>query len=465
MNKKRKYAYAAMTSAALAIAVIIIINLIAVVVNSKLSLSLDFTKGGILEFDQTTKDVISQLDMDVRVISLVPKNDSNREMIQIDEILKKYDTMSDHISYERADAQKNPALLATYKVDGKPLEDSYNIIFETDRMNTVVSINDILIMYKDNVSENILAGALKAEHYFTSALLRVTKGSDINAYVATGHGERFSAEEFKSKILPAGGYVFHDYQIMSEAVPDNADVVIIADPKTDYSAEDIDKLAAFLSSGGSLQVFVAPTTPRLETLFGFLEEWGITVGDGFACEEDASNYTGYRYNILPQIDENDMTKAIHKDNTQLVFAYSRPVSAKNKNDITGYTIASTSDSAYIKANVSSLYDVFEAGDSKESTAVAVMATRPNYDGKMPKLFVSGSAAFLEIQANSTFYANLMASMTEQPYTIYIQPKNIVQERVAISQSTIYIYALVVIIIIPVIILAWGFIIWVKRRHL
>jgi len=157
VNKKRKYAYAAMTSAALAIAVIIIINLIAVVVNSKLSLSLDFTKGGILEFDQTTKDVISQLDMDVRVISLVPKNDSNREMIQIDEILKKYDTMSDHISYERADAQKNPALLATYKVDGKPLEDSYNIIFETDRMNTVVSINDILIMYKDNVSENILA--------------------------------------------------------------------------------------------------------------------------------------------------------------------------------------------------------------------------------------------------------------------------------------------------------------------
>ena len=73
MNKKRKYAYAAMTSAALAIAVIIILNLIAVVVADKISLSLDFTKGGILDFDPKTHEVISELDMDVRIISLIPQ--------------------------------------------------------------------------------------------------------------------------------------------------------------------------------------------------------------------------------------------------------------------------------------------------------------------------------------------------------------------------------------------------------
>ena len=98
MNKKRKYAYAAMTSACLAIAVILIINVIAFVMSDKISLSLDFTKGGILDFSDTTKDVISELDMDVRIISLIPKSDVNREMIQLDEVLKKYDTMSDHIT-------------------------------------------------------------------------------------------------------------------------------------------------------------------------------------------------------------------------------------------------------------------------------------------------------------------------------------------------------------------------------
>ena len=465
MNKKRKYAYAAMTSAALAIAVIIILNLIAVVVADKISLSLDFTKGGILDFDPKTHEVISELDMDVRIISLIPQGDVNREMVQLDEILKKYDTLSDRITYERADAQKNPALLTSYKVNGEPLTDGYNSIFETDRMNPVVGVNDMRIMYKDNTNDAIHSGALKAEHYFTSALLKVTKGSDINAYVTTGHGEKFDSEDFKADILPATGYMFHDWQIMSDPVPDNADIVVIAGPKTDYSADEINKLASFMSEGGSLQVFLDPTTPALEGLFGFLTEWGIEVGNGLVGDDDTSHYAKYRTTLIPDIEQNDMTETISYDNTRAIFPVARPVTAKNKNDITAYTIASTSQNGYIKNDIYSVYDVFEAGDTKQASDIAVMVTRPSYDGKPPKLFVSGSVAFLEVRSNTNFYTGLMASMTDQPYSIYIQPKNIVQARVAISQSTIYVYSFIVIILIPVIILACGFVIWIKRRHL
>lgn len=465
MNKKRKYAYAAMTSAALAIAVIVILNIIALAVSDKISLSLDFTKGGILDFDDTTKQVISELDMDVRIISLVPQSDVNREMVQVDEILKKYDTMSDRITYERADAQKNPALLTSYKVNGEPLTDGYNIIFETDRMNTVVSINDLIIMYKDNTNDAVLSGALKAEHYFTSALLKVTKGSDINAYVTAGHGEKYDSEDFKTDILPTTGYMFHDYQIMSDPIPENADMIIIAAPKSDYSADEVNKLSAYLSSGGSLQVFIDPTTPSLDTLFGFLSEWGITVNDGLVGDDDSSHYTKYRTTLIPDIEQNDMTESVSYDNTQVIFPVARPVSAKDKNDITAYTIASTSESGFVKSNIYSVYDVFEAGDTKAVSDVAVMTTRPNYSGKPPKVFVSGSVAFLEVRSNTNFYTGLMASMTDQPYSIYIQPKNIVQDRVAISQSTIYVYSFIVIVLIPVIILACGFVIWIKRRHL
>ncbi len=88
MNKKRKYAYAAMTSSALAIAVIIVINIIAAVASDKFSLSLDLTKDKVLDLSDTTKQVISELDMDVNIISLIPTADTNREMIQIDELLK-----------------------------------------------------------------------------------------------------------------------------------------------------------------------------------------------------------------------------------------------------------------------------------------------------------------------------------------------------------------------------------------
>lgn len=465
MNKKRKYAYAAMTSACLAIAVIIIINVIAYVVSDKISLSVDLTKDGILDFSEKTAEVVSGLDMDVHILSLIPANDKNREMVQIDEVLKKYDTMSDKITYERADAQKNPALLSNYAIDGKPLSDGYNVIFETERMCTVVSVNDMFIMYKGKSSDNLMAGALQAEQHFTSALLKVTKGSDITAYVTSGHGEAFSAEEFKNNILPAGGYSFKDFAIMTDEIPENADVIIIAAPKTDYSAAEIEKLSAYLSAGGSLQVFTDPTMPELPELETLLGEWGITLGDGLVADDDSAHFAKYRTNIIPDIADNETAQRINVENTQVVFPVSRPVDGANKNDVTVIPIVSTSDSGYIKTDIYSAYDTFEASDIKGKSTVAVMATRPAYDGRAPKIFVSGSQAFLEIRSNKPFYTGLMATMTEQPYSIYIMPKNINQDAVVINQSSIYIYSLFVIVIIPVIILAIGFIIWVKRRHL
>lgn len=465
MNKKRKYAYAAMTSACLAIAVIIIINVIAWVISDKVNLSVDLTKDGILNFSETTSKVISELDMDVRILSLIPESDKNREMVQIDEVLKRYETMSDRITYERADAQKNPALLSNYTIDGKPLTDGYNVIFETDRMSTVVSVNDMFIMYKGIKSDTIMAGALRAEQYFTSAILKVTKGSDINAYVTSGHGEKYTAEEFKNDILPAAGYIFRDFPIMTEAVPENADVIIIAGPKTDYSGDEIEKLSAYLASGGSLQVFTDPTTPELPELATFLGEWGITVNQGLVGDEDSAHYAKYKTNIIPDVADNEIAQKINLENTQVVFPISRPISAANKNDITAYTIASTSGSGFIKKDIYSPFDTFEAGDTKEISDVAVMATRPSYEDRDPKVFVSGSLAFLEVQSNKPFYTGLMATMTEQPYSIYIMPKNINQDAVVIAQSSIYIYSLFVVVVIPVVILAIGFIIWVKRRHL
>jgi len=465
MNKKRKYGYAAMTSAALAIAVIIIINIIAAVASDKVSLSFDLTKGGILDFSTETTDVISELNMDVRIISLIPQADTNREMTQLDEILKKYDSLSDRITYERADAQKNPALLSSYKKNGEPLTDSYNIIFETERMNTVVSVNDIVIFVKDKIRNEYVSGALTAEQYFTSALLKVTKGSDINAYVSRGHGEDFNAENFKNEILPATGYIFHDIHTMSDPIGDDADILIIAAPKTDFSADEIEKINKYLMDGGSVQVFVDPTTPHLENLFKLLDEWGIEVGDGLVGDDDASHYAKYRTSVIADIEENEMTSSMPSGNIQVIFPVSRPVSSESKNDISAYNIASTSDDGYVKADIYSLFDTFESGDERIKSNMATMVTRPNPDGRKPKLFVSGSVAFLQVRSNTNFYTNLMATMTEQPYSIYIQPKSILESRVTINQALVYIYVFIAVILIPIIILAFGLITWIKRRHL
>ena len=66
-------------------------------------------------------------------------------------------------------------------------------------------------------------------------------------------------------------------------VPDDATVIVVAGPKTDYFAPEVDALRAFLKKGGKLLLLLDPVdkpdAPPLTNLIALAKEWGITVGN------------------------------------------------------------------------------------------------------------------------------------------------------------------------------------------
>lgn len=478
MNKKRKYAYTAMTSAILMIVAIIIVNLIASAISDKVALKFDLTKDNILSFSDTTKDVIKELDTEVKIISLIPETDNSREMIQIDEVLKKYERSSSKIKYSRVNTKRNPAVLNKYLLNGKALENDYYVIFETDRMYTVVAVNDLLMMYKDKSTNNILAGALSAEQYFSSAIVKVTKGSNITACVLSGHGEVFDAEIFRTKILPGSGYEFKDVSLVSQNIPEKADLLIVASPESDYSSEEIEKIDKYLKDGGDIVIIADAVTGDLTNLFGYMSEWGVSFDYGMAADDDQANYAGYKTYILAKLQENDIVKTMGISGQQTVFPLARPIVLKDKVGITSTVLATTGENGYVKENVYSSVDSFEEADIRKKSNLAVMLTKQNSMESRSNMFVMGTSLFmgdyssetsqfytlLDESANRKFCSGIFAYVTDQPSSFYIMPKNIVQDKVIINQLSIYIYTMITVFIIPIIILAWGLITWLRRRY-
>lgn len=484
MNKKRKYAYAAMTSACLVIAVIVVLNIVVATLSKKVNLNVDMTGARILDFDEKTYEITGNLDMDVDIISLVPEDGETDELKQIDEILKKYEVLSDHITYKRVDTKKNPAYLANYNYDGMPLNKTespnYHIIFETERASEVVSIDSLIVLNTDydrmqnKISDDkiIKPKFLHAEHYFTSSILKVVKGSDINVYVASG--AKLSADDMKS-VMPGTGYNFKPLSLTSEDIPADADVIAIVSPISDYSESEIDKVAVFLENGGDVQVFVDPDEDKFDekypNLSRFLGEWGIVVGDGYVY--DGEKYQDGRSNIIATIPENGFTDTVMNnpgiDKTKIMFSLSRPVSAKDKNGAHAYTLATTSGDGYLKFSAKTSDDIYDknAGDKKIQSDLAVISARENIGDEgttQSRIFVCGTSNFIIM--NTDLYSELTNFMIgTQSSTVLIMPKDIDKANVVIKQSTVYVYAFVVVAMIPVIILAIGFIIWIKRRHL
>ena len=479
MNKKRKYAYAAMTSACLVIAVVVVLNIVAGVLAKKMNLNIDMTSSGILDFDKKTEEIVENLNTDVEIISLIPDTDETEEIKQIDEILKKYDVMSERINYKRVDTKKNPAYLASYKYDGLPLNEygqaaNYHIIFETERASEVVSINDVIPIS----SETKKVQYLLAEQNFTSAILKVEKGSDINVYVTTGHGE-VGAEVLKNT-LPGKSYNFKDISLLNENIPDDADLIAIVSPDSDFSESEVNKIALFMDKGGDVQLFVdpefgasssaiVPFEDKYPNFSRFLGEWGVEVKDGFVYDGDSKHTWDGSSNIIATIPENELTslllsnQSFKEDGIKIPGA--RPVAANSKNDVYAYTFASTSSEGFIKYTPTPANDLFDKNaDTKAVSDLAVMAAKTNYGDTSPsRLFVFGASSFISM--NPKLYGHIINYMTDSENTVYIAGKDIAQSNVTVKQSTVYIYTFVVCAVIPIIILAAGFIIWIRRRHL
>lgn len=83
----------------------------------------------------------------------------------------------------------------------------------------------------------------------------------------------------------------------------------------------------------------------------------------------------------------------------------------------------------------------------------------------------GSAGFLnsqitsQVPGNSDFFMNSVGWLTEKPDTITVRAKSLLTMRLTMSQEQSLLYAGIVVILMPLLVLGGGFYVWIRRRHL
>jgi hypothetical protein len=119
------------------------------------------------------------------------------------------------------------------------------------------------------------------EEIFTAVCSWVIRDEHQSAYVTTGHGENPDATLYNA--LLCAGYYVNEIDLKQEEVPDNADLLIIANPTNDFerAAEgsthraELDRLVAYRNRGGRFFVTMDPYARRLPTLTAFISEFGV----------------------------------------------------------------------------------------------------------------------------------------------------------------------------------------------
>ena len=230
------------------------------------------------------------------------------------------------------------------------------------------------------------------------------------------------------------------------------------------------------------QVAVAVDMSRLPNFSRLLDYYALSFKNGCVVEGEGatSNYLIDRRYLVPDAisDENvSITQSIPRGG-RLILLRACPVADPDM-PLPGYTytkLLTTSDQSYLKP-ADALENILqhEAGDENGPFTLAMSALyRVSNDApeKDTRIVLVGSVyalmddGILQSSSNLDFTMGAFSWLVNREVSIYLRPKSMISEPLAIPDATtLWLLTAVVVIVIPLIVLVAGVLVWFRRRRL
>lgn len=471
------------------IAIVVALNLLVSALTDRFpSLDIDLTAQKVNSLSDQALEIAKNVDREVTIYLIGTQEGYEQNQIyssyvqrgmqysQVSSLVKRLVEANPLISMEYVDPDTNPEFISQYESDSLA---TGKVLVESDLRHTVLTVNDLFIINQETGStinskvDSALAGALELVNMDTVPVMSII----------TGHGEMLSTSNMAAFVdnMEQNNFQVEEVDILTQEIPENTQVLMIATPTTDFSTEEIDKIRAYLDDETrdqqvTLLVSAYPSQGELPNLAAFLEEWGVQVGTGVVAETD-SNYAAYdARGVLVTASPLVLTSNTY---SRLLSYYSAPITLtfEENNGISTTPLWTTQDSAYVITA-----DMTEEDAANPETGEQVVASLSSEDVEVNgetyarNVVVFGSSDlftdnFMGTSAfeDSTYMNDLLLDLTDTDasavVTVEEEEVETMQLDVSASTGTVSLLGILFTGGIPVVILLVGLGIYLKRRHL
>ena len=355
------------------------------------------------------------------------------------------------------------------------------------------------IIVTHNGREQRLNGVTNIEEQdVTNALIKVISGEEKKVYFTQGHGERDTASPDRmrgynavAEALKSDNFAVATLPLVQQStVPDDASVVIIAGPSTDFLQPEIDALKAYVRKGGKVLAMIDPPqagAADLPNLLGFLKEWSIEFGNDVVVDASGMGQLFGGDASVPVV----MTYPAHPitDRFQVMtaFPYARSVRSVEGGTHTPQSILETSDRSWaetdLKALASGQVELNEGADRRGPISLGYAVSAPAAEAPPPPLagnvsedapkpesrivaigdsdFAGNSA--LGVQGNLDLFLNTVNWLAQQEDLIAIRPREAQDRRLSLTADDQTRIMWLSLVLVPGFMFAAGVYTWWKRR--
>ena len=471
------------------IAIVVALNLLVSALTDRFpSLDIDLTAQKVNSLSDQALEIAKNVDREVTIYLIGTQEGYEQNQIyssyvqrgmqysQVSSLVKRLVEANPLISMEYVDPDTNPEFISQYESDSLA---TGKVLVESDLRHTVLTVDDLFIINQETGStinskvDSALAGALELVNMDTVPVMSII----------TGHGEMLSTSNMAAFVdnMEQNNFQVEEVDILTQEIPENTQVLMIATPTTDFSTEEIDKIRAYLDDETrdqqvTLLVSAYPSQGELPNLAAFLEEWGVQVGTGVVAETD-SNYAAYdARGVLVTASPLVLTSNTY---SRLLSYYSAPITLtfEENNGISTTPLWTTQASAYVITA-----DMTEEDAANPETGEQVVASLSSKDVEVNgetyarNVVVFGSSDlftdnFMGTSAfeDSTYMNDLLLDLTDTDasavVTVEEEEVETMQLDVSASTGTVSLLGILFTGGIPVVILLVGLGIYLKRMHL
>lgn len=389
--------------------------------------------------------------------------------------------------------------LETYQYESDQLQVEY---VDVDRQPgrakeaEITQYGTVVLTHKGR--EQRISGATNLEEQtVTNALIKLVSGAEQKIYFTQGHGERDTTNSDRmrgydavSRELTNGNFAVAPLPLAQQTdVPNDATVVVIAGPTTDFLPAEIDALKRYLAKGGKLLALVDPPQSGSDypNLRAFLREWSIELGDDVVVDASGVGQLFGGDASVPVVVSYPAHPITEGFRVMTAFPYARSVRAAEGGTHTPQSILETSARSWaetdLKALASGQVELNEGADRQGPVslgqAVTAAATEPpspalagNQSPDAPKpetrLVAIGDSDFagnnaLGIAGNLDLFLNSVNWLAQQEDLIAIRPREATDRRLTLNADQLTRVMLLSLFVIPGLVFAAGVYTWWRRR--
>ena len=449
---------------AIVLALLVVVNLLVSLLPTALT-RFDISSSKLYSITSNTKVVVNALEKDVTIYWIVQ---ADQEDPVIENLLDKYESLSDHIQV----VKRNPDIYPTFAEQYTDETVANNsLVVECGDRSRYIGYDDIYLQEVDMYSYSYNT-SFDGEGAITSAIDYVVSEELPQVYQLEGHGEAELPSTFADQLDKENIQLNTLSLLTVDEIPEDADCLLIYSPASDISEEEAEMLADYVTGGGKLLVMAgALEEGTLENLYSLLADYGVEPVEGLVVEGDREHYAFQApFALMPDMTSSSVTDPLIEENYYPILPISQGLTVSGSaSGATVTELLTTSDASFSKLAGYNM-ETYEKEDGDIDGPFAVGVSIECDSGGQIIWF--SSSAFLEDMynayssgANVNLGMNAVSSLIGESEAMAIRAKSLNYNYLTISDSTASLLKAVLIGLFPLLYLGMGIAVVLKRRRM